>query len=293
MKFELGAMSVGDILDRGLKLLLARLPTFYAINLIVMLPLLLFQLALPQLTSGQQGQASIGFLAVLLLFSLLLSLMLSPIGAASMLYIVAQQFINREVGLRSAFAFAFRSFFSLLFVSFLYGIFVVLALGLGILTGIIFVVWVGLVGMVLGLGLGMVTGVIFLVWFAFVGQVVVVEHVGVFESFKRSKDLTAGFRWRLFAVFLLFLAILIAVVLVLAIIQLILPGFEFVPIQGGGMEPVTRSYFYHVIHAITGFLLSTLAQTYSSICLTLFYFDLRIRKEGYDLELAAQQSGAL
>jgi hypothetical protein len=28
------------------------------------------------------------------------------------------------------------------------------------------------------------------------------------------------------------------------------------------------------------------------ICLTLFYFDLRIRKEGFDLELAAQQQMA-
>jgi hypothetical protein len=32
MKFQLGAMSVGDIFDRGLKLLLTRLGTFFLIR---------------------------------------------------------------------------------------------------------------------------------------------------------------------------------------------------------------------------------------------------------------------
>jgi hypothetical protein len=30
-------------------------------------------------------------------------------------------------------------------------------------------------------------------------------------------------------------------------------------------------------------------ETYSAVCFTLMYFDLRIRKEGFDLELAAKQ----
>ncbi len=36
------------------------------------------------------------------------------------------------------------------------------------------------------------------------------------------------------------------------------------------------------------FLVQYLVAAYSAICWTLFYFDLRIRKEGYDLELAAK-----
>ena len=43
MKFPIGAMSVGDVLDRGLKLLLARLPAYYLINLIVLSPLIILQ----------------------------------------------------------------------------------------------------------------------------------------------------------------------------------------------------------------------------------------------------------
>ena len=38
MKFPLGAMTVGDILDRGLKMLVGRFPTFFAINLLFLSP---------------------------------------------------------------------------------------------------------------------------------------------------------------------------------------------------------------------------------------------------------------
>lgn len=38
MRFQIGAMTVGDILDRGLKMLLLKLGTFYVINLIVLAP---------------------------------------------------------------------------------------------------------------------------------------------------------------------------------------------------------------------------------------------------------------
>ena len=44
MKFQIGAMTVGDILDRGLKMLLANLPAFYLINLLVLWPIIIFRL---------------------------------------------------------------------------------------------------------------------------------------------------------------------------------------------------------------------------------------------------------
>ena len=40
MKFQIAAMTVGDILDRGLKMLLANLPAFYLINLMVLWPII-------------------------------------------------------------------------------------------------------------------------------------------------------------------------------------------------------------------------------------------------------------
>src|SRR5581483_2589617 len=97
MRFEIGAMSVGDILDRGLKILLARLPVYYFISLIVQLPVLAVQLALPFIQSsdaaavpglGQAVAVLIGALGVLVL-----TLILQPMGIAAILHIIAQEFI--------------------------------------------------------------------------------------------------------------------------------------------------------------------------------------------------------
>jgi hypothetical protein len=266
MRFELGAMSVGDILDRGLKLLLARLPTFYTINFLVLMPVLVLQLISPLLISEQPNNTrfflSLAFAAI----ASLLSLILGPVGSAAMLHIIAQEFIDRQVGLGAAFAFAFRRFVQLFAASFLYGL----------------LVFVG--------GLACcIPGVLFLVWFAFVAQIVVVEGLGPLQSFRRSQDLIAGFGWRFLGVFLLLVGLQMANALVQLMLQRLLPGFELVPIQGGGYEAVLKSFSNHVINTIVAFLLNALAQTYYNICVTLFYFDLRIRKEGYDLELAASQ----
>ena len=76
-------MTVGDILDRGVRLLVGRLPTIYAISLIVYLPLLAFQLAEPFLGLGNAALAGdMGFAGLYagLLAETLVNLVMSMIG---------------------------------------------------------------------------------------------------------------------------------------------------------------------------------------------------------------------
>jgi len=58
-------------------------------------------------------------------------------------------------------------------------------------------------------------------------------------------------------------------------------------VQGG--IRVVYNTTNQLINVILSFPFNVLVGTYASICITLLYFDLRIRKEGFDLELAAQQ----
>ena len=67
-------MTVGDILDRGLKLLLARLPVFYAINLIVLTSF--WSIAAPLVVEAGAGPGSSGR-TLDLLFAVLLALISS------------------------------------------------------------------------------------------------------------------------------------------------------------------------------------------------------------------------
>src|SRR5687768_14291310 len=112
MKFPLGAMTVGDILDRGLKLLFARLPVFYAINLIVLTPVILLQVAVPLVIRGGGPLRQTAMLAsfVLLLAVLILTVILLPIGTAAILYIVMEEYAGRRPTMGEAFSFAMTRF---------------------------------------------------------------------------------------------------------------------------------------------------------------------------------------
>ena len=79
--------------------------------------------------------------------------------------------------------------------------------------------------------------------------------------------------------------------IVAGILQLIIPGQETV--LRDGTLTVVHHPGIEVGHAVVGQLLNILVQTYATICWTLLYFDLRIRKEGYDLELAAREHAAI
>jgi hypothetical protein len=278
MKFQIGAMSVGDILDRGLKVLFSRLPTFYAISLVTLAPLLALRLALPSVMTGQlaNGGDPTQQLAALAgggLLLLALLIILQPIGTAATLHVVSQEFVDRPVTLGDAFRFAFSRFGSLLLAS--------------IMAGLI---------IVLGMILCLVPGIIFWTWYVFVGQVVVVEGLKADRALSRSKALTEGYRMRVLGVGLL-VAFLIPWVFGIGVGLLgqLLPSVEQIPSRIGDRIVTVPKLNYRNYAVNTGieFLLNILAQSYAAVCWTLFYFDLRIRKEGYDLELAAQQPPAV
>lgn len=289
MRFPIGSMSIGDILDRGIKLLFARLGTFYAIQLIVLTPLIIFQLALPMF--GMAGAveptpAAAGGVLLGSLLALLLLVILTPIGTAATLHVIAQEYMDHKVGISEAFAFALRRFGSLL--------------GAVILAGLI---------IVLGYFLCIVPGIIFSVWYVFVSQVVVVEGAGAGDALGRSKSLTDGYRWRIFGIVLLLGLIIVGGQFAAGILQMILPPAEMVPVERAqelrAEQPPRRvrgfdvdgpthrqvfNYRNYAIDILVGQLIGILLQSFQSVCLTLLYFDTRIRKEGFDLEMLAQQT---
>src|SRR5947209_7785834 len=108
MKFPLGSMTVGDILDRGLKLLFARLPVFYVINLIVLTPVMLIQIAGPLVLASDEPMTTTGMLAGagVLFLAVIVSVILQPIGTAAILFIVMEEYAGRRPTLGQAFSYA-------------------------------------------------------------------------------------------------------------------------------------------------------------------------------------------
>lgn len=263
MKFQIGAMSVGDILDRGLKLLLARLPTFFVILLIVQLPILLFQLFIPVLMEEQAAIAAL----VTVLGVLVLTAILTPIGTAAILHVIAQAFADRRAGIGEAFQVGLARFGPLLLAS----------IAVGLIVGV-------------GFALCIVPGLIFLSWYGLVSQVIVVENLGAGDAMARSKSLSEGYRWRVLGIYVLMIFIQFALGIGLGIVlATLIPAQEIVRTQQGLITKF--NLMNQSIHVVLTFLLNVLVGTYLSVCTTLLYFDLRIRKEGYDLELAAKPQG--
>lgn len=268
MKMPIGEMSVGDILDRGLKLFFHRFGTFYGIMFLVLLPSLAYTMyvsldtsALPVDQDPDALGSYLGSLFAGLLAVACISIIFTPIGTAAMLHVIAQEFLGNRVGFGSALKFGLNRFGSVLLVSIMVGL--VTALGYMMLV---------------------IPGIIFSIWYIFAQQVVVVERFKGGTALARSKDLTLGYRWKIFQVAILLGIIQVLAGVLIGMLQSALPNAVRVATdQGVALKPIPLNI---VINHVVQYAGTTATSCFALICMTLYYFNLRIKKEGLDLELA-------
>lgn len=98
---------------------------------------------------------------------------------------------------------------------------------------------------------------------------IVIERKDVGTAFKRSADLSVGMKWHVLSVVGLVVIIRVIVEMGLGLIALLIPIAEL----------------RYVVLAAAGMLIYPLF----GIAETLIYYDVRIRKEGFDIEMMAQQ----
>ncbi len=116
------------------------------------------------------------------------------------------------------------------------------------------------IAIAIGLVLLIVPGLVLITWWAVIIPVIVLEHVGTFDSFSRSRELVRGFDFKVFGVIVLTYLIFLAFTIVLAIILAAVP------------EEI-RSFVSNVVSgAFTG--------PFIALVTTLLYFRLTAAKEG-------------
>ncbi len=262
MKFPLGAMSLGDVLDRGLKILFARLGTFYTIGFLLLLPNLGVELLQPYVIQGNQAMLAVGGL-----ISLLLLIVLGQVVAGATILVIAREYVGEKVSVGSAIGYAFGRFGALF--------------GTGLMVGLI---------VTLGSMACLIPGILFALSYAVASQVVMLEGLSGGAALKRSSELTTGFRGRVFSLFLVIglLTGLLVVGANFGLAAVFPPGGNLIVENGQMLVHPVNYVNYLITHGVT-FLVQVLLQSYQYICLTLVYFDLRVRKEGYDLEIAARE----
>lgn len=133
---------------------------------------------------------------------------------------------------------------------------------------------------VIGLILLVIPGIILGAGLAVATCALVLEGLRPVEAMNRSWHLTRGHRWKVF------LTLLVVVVLIY--------GVSFAALFAGGMVALvlaSEQAAIALVAAVSG-LLTLLVYPYAYAAVTVLYYDLRVRKEGLDLEILESQLDA-
>jgi hypothetical protein len=120
--------------------------------------------------------------------------------------------------------------------------------------------------------------------------VCVVENRSAWDSLQRGWSLGKGTRGRIFVMFLLVLALAMGVSMISAIPSAII---LFTAAANGTAAATGSAAFLvaEITRAVLDLVLQVALAPVSAIALVLFYYDQRIRKEGFDIEWMMQQAG--
>ncbi len=267
-------LSAGEVLDVSFGLFRRMFATLFVIQLICMTLPFLFNVYYTSTGAALSG---------MLLLSSLVSFVLSALASAATAIAISETYLDRPITAAQALRRAVPRLAPLLAVSLLVGVLVVvasmpffflvggaafsLARAGGVPSGLaIFSVLVGIVSLALPLfvaaGVSVATPV-----------VVLEERIGAIAALSRAWFLTRGYRLRIAG--LLFVCLILIVIPYIGLLAL---GGAFV-----GSTAAAASIWVPVV-ALAGRLLLT---PILYCLITLVYYDLRVRKEGFDLEMLA------
>ena len=267
---RLRPLSLGEILDVSIKICLARWRTLLKAVLVVVVPVQIVgtivnaDYTVDSLNFGtdsgqtpeetfEQFNQYLGGLAIATVLQGLAVLL----ATAACLRAIAQAYLGEETDWRSSLAYAWRLLPSLLLLTLLYALGLMLAFVLLILPGIwLYVAW------------------------AFATPALLVEGLRGRKALGRSFQLVKGRWWRTFGV------LLVGFILAAIVSTVVQAVFLIGIVVGEDNDALVL-----VLSAIAGTVGLAVTTPFQAALLTVVYFDLRVRKEGFDLELLAQEIG--
>ena len=297
---ELRPMNLADLLDAVIRLYRHNFAVLIGIAAVVHIPLGVLQIVSSVLTTAGfdlespsptiEISTAIGFLGIALYWALFFLTM--PIVQGAMARAVAQVHLGEDSSIVGAYRFALRRWFKLLVATLLQGLAHIVAIILpllpaGVLIGQAVIVAGGampeigvsmIVVSAIGLLAGMAIWTIVLIKLFFGPLTVVLEDRGPVEALGRSWRLTGGHFVRV--ALTMFIVIMLTVVLTYAIVipaQIGSIALQFVSMAGAQALSGASMMFAQL-----------LLQPVQLVATVLLYYDLRMRKEGFDLVMMAE-----
>lgn len=244
-------LTLGELLDHTFQLYRAHFVFFSGIHAIAGIPLLAVQLA----TALWEPDTEMVFvLLASFLVVVVVTFVMGTIAQGATVVAVSQLHLGRPISISGAFA-GIRGRVLMLCL---------LALVVSVLIG-------------LGVLLLVVPGVLLALRWAIVVPAAVLEHKNIDDAMRRSAELTAGLRGRVFAIYVLYFLLAF---IGSSIFQVPAVGATLSALRDGGTPPMWTS----ILEAAGGFVTQALVGPLLTIGLTLMYYEARVRKEAFDLE---------
>jgi hypothetical protein len=266
---QLRPLGVGEIVDAAIRVYRQKFATMVKAVAIVVVPVQVFnvliRLSLPSSSSTTttdstgtvhiSGTALSTTLAATVLL-LVVGVVSSTLAQAACFKIVGDTYLGTPSDWKGSLRFGFSRFWRLL--------------GLILLHGFL---------LLIGFALCIVPGIYFYAAWSVAIPVLLIEGTGGFRALSRSSDLVKGRWWPVAGTLLVanLLASFVAGVFSVVLVPLAL---------NRGNENVIA-----VVGGITGAIGSVLTTPFVAAVVTVLYFDLRVRKEGFDLQLMAWRMG--
>lgn len=118
----------------------------------------------------------------------------------------------------------------------------------------------------------------------------VAEDKPAWASIRRATKLSSGSRGRILVMFLVVWALTMALSMI-GYIPMVIVAAIVGATANAGLAATAVLVFTEVLNVVVSFSLQTLVAPAYLIALVLFYYDQRIRREGYDIEWMMQQAG--
>jgi hypothetical protein len=294
-------MSVADLVDEIFRLYRANAQILFGVSAVIWLPasVVFFILQLTYFSNIPQFDPTrvltpqelsdtftdvIGALAV----AFVVGVVAAPLLLAAITSVVSARYLGRPITIGAAVRRSFACYFRILAS---YAVVFIVATTASIVLTIIGSILVAVIANMVGGTIGGVIGVLLVfvifvaafavfVWlittWTLTGQAIVIEDTGALRSLSRSRGLVAGSRWRVIGINILLFLIQIVLFSVPSTLVAIIAAPLPMPLGPAVSEvvTVTAQIAYFPVQLGT---------------LTLLYYDLRVRKEGFDLKFAAEQ----
>lgn len=203
---------------------------------------------------------------------LLLTIVLGALATAATVFLVSETYLGNSisggVAIQRATKFLWRLILLTMMMSLVVGLAIIIFLVPGILSGSYALIGLALIP-------ACITALVIFTGLLVSTQAVVLEDASPTTALSRSWQLTRGFRWKM-------LGLVIVVGIIIAI-----PSIALSFLRGGSvaMRSVGEYSTADILWEIGAQFVSTLIYPLLYCALTVAYYDLRVRKEGFDLEL--------